>query len=247
VEGGYKNELRIGEDDDLFNFTSANEDGWVSLTTRWNSNWGTSEAGDFFQRGGVDAGKFVGSVTHWQPHWGALTVGGAEGHDNGVIPRSEAFFDYDYGRTISEDKFVRGVELTYAQHWYWYSTARILTLNGESIFYLPKDWRFSFGLTGARSVFDGTGVDWKPSGISRLDFPLARWTTQSLSGNVFYAAGTEDFGEIDQIGSFASQTYGGGLRYQFSPRQDVTGFAYYQHRTQGHTQTSFGFSYGIHF
>jgi tetratricopeptide (TPR) repeat protein len=247
VEGNYKNELRLGQDNDLFNFTDANNDGWVSLTTRWNSRWGTSEAGDFFQRGGTDAGKFVGSVTRWQPHWGALTIGGAEGHDNGVIPRTEAFFDYDHALTISEDKLVRGVELTYGQHWYWYSTARILTFNGMSIFYFPKDWRFSFGLTGARSVFNGTGVDWKPSGLSRLDVPLGRWSSQALSGNVFFAAGTEDFGEIDQIGSFASQTYGGGVKYQFTPRQDVSGFAFYQRRTQDRTQTSFGFSYGIHF
>lgn len=247
VQGGYKNEVRIGQDNDLFNFTSANNDGWVSLTTRWNSHWGTNVAGDFYQRGGVDAGKFVGSVTRWQPHWGALTIGGAAGHDNGVIPRSEAFFDYDHGWTVSEDKLVRGVELTYGQHWYWYSTARIMTLNGTSIFYFPKDWRFSFGLTGARSVFTSTSVDWKPSGMSRLDFPLGHWTTRAISGNIFFAAGTEDFGEIDQIGSFASQTYGGGLRYQFTPRQDVTGIAYEQRRTQGRTQTSFGFSYGIHF
>jgi len=80
-----------------------------------------------------------------------------------------------------------------------------------------------------------------------LDFPVTHWKTRAISGNVFFAAGTEDFGEIDQIGSFASQTYGGGLRYQFTPRQDVTGLAYEQRRTQGRTQTSFGFSYGIHF
>jgi len=98
-----------------------------------------------------------------------------------------------------------------------------------------------------RSSFPGTQVDWKPSGISRLQFPLARWTSRSLSGNVFFAAGTEDFGEIDQIGSFASQTYGGGLRFQFTPRQDLTAYSFYQRRTQDRTQTSFGLSYGIRF
>jgi tetratricopeptide (TPR) repeat protein len=247
VRGSYKNEVRIGQDTDTFNFMGANQDGWASWTTRWNSSWGTSVAGSIYDRGGIDAGKFVGSVTRWQPHWGALTIGGAAGHDNGVIPRSEAFFNYDRGWTVGEEGFFRGVEFTYGQHWYWYSTARILTLSGMSIVYLPKDWRWSFGMTGARGVFTGTGVDWKPSGISRLNFPVAHGTSRDLSGNVFFAAGTEDFGEIDQIGSFASQTYGGGLRFQFTPRQDVSAYSFYQRRTQGRTQTSFGFSYGIHF
>ncbi len=247
VQGSPRNELRIGQDDDLFNFIGPNHDEWMSLVTRWTSHWGTSVAGDFFQRGGVEAGEFVGSVTRWQPHWGALTIGGAEGHDNGVIPRSEAFFNYDRGWTVGEDGLFRGVELTYGQHWYWYQSARILTLTETSIVYLPRDWRWSLGLTGARSNFTGTGVDWKPSGMSRLNFPVAHWTSRAISGNVFFAAGTEDFGEIDEIGSFASQTYGGGLRFQFTPRQDVSAYSFYQRRTQARTQTSVGFSYGIRF
>jgi hypothetical protein len=68
-----------------------------------------------------------------------------------------------------------------------------------------------------------------------------------LSGNVFFAVGTENFAQIDQIGSFASQTYGGGLRFQVTARQDVTGYGSYQKRTQGRTDTAFGVSYGIHF
>ncbi len=247
LRGNSKNELRIGQDDDLFNFTGANRDEWMTLGTRWTSRWATSIGGSFYQRDGADAGKFVGSVTRWQPHWGALTVGGAVGHDKGVIPRSEAFFDYDRGWRVSEEGWFRSIELTYGQHWYWYASARILTLTETTIVYLPREWTWSLGLTGVRSSFPGTQVDWKPSGISRLQFPLARWTSRSLSGNVFFAAGTEDFGEIDQIGSFASQTYGGGLRFQFTPRQDLTAYSFYQRRTQDRTQTSFGLSYGIRF
>jgi len=37
------------------------------------------------------------------------------------------------------------------------------------------------------------------------------------------------------------------LRFQISARQDVTGYAWYQKRTQDRTDTSFGLSYGIHF
>jgi hypothetical protein len=64
---------------------------------------------------------------------------------------------------------------------------------------------------------------------------------------VFFAVGTEDFAQVDQIGSFASQTYGGGLCFRFTTRQDVTAYGAFQQRTQDRAQTSFGFSYGIRF
>jgi hypothetical protein len=83
--------------------------------------------------------------------------------------------------------------------------------------------------------------------MTRLGFPLAKWGEKRLSGNEFFAAGTEDFAQIDQIGRFASQTYGGGLRYQINARQDVTGSASYQKRSQDRTDIGFGLSYGIHF
>jgi tetratricopeptide (TPR) repeat protein len=242
-----KHELRFGQDNDLLNFTGDYHDEWLSEVSQWNSRWTTSVAGDFYQRAGLQAGKFVGSITRRQPTWGALTLGGATGHDNGVIPRSEAFFDLDHGWRISETDFVRGIEFTYEQRWYWYQAARILTINGTTLLYLPRDWTLSLGAIGARSTFSGTSAEWKPSGIGRLGFPLARRSDRQLSGNVFFAAGTEDFAIVDQIGRFASQTYGGGLKFQINGRQDITGFTSYQKRTQNRTDTSFGLSYGIHF
>jgi tetratricopeptide (TPR) repeat protein len=247
LRGDTKHELRIGNDDDLFNFTSGNQGEWVSLVSHWSPHWTTSEAGNFYQIAGTPAGKFVGSVTGTMPHWGALTVGGAAGHDNGVIPESELFFEGDHGWRISESGLVRGVEVTYGQHWYWYSAAHILTLNENTLVYLPKDWLWSLGVTGARSGFPGTGVDWKPSGLSKLAFPIRSWGERRLSGNVFFAVGTEDFALVNEIGSFSSQTYGGGLRFQITARQDVTGYAAFQQRTQDRTDTSFGWSYGIRF
>jgi tetratricopeptide (TPR) repeat protein len=247
LRGETKHELRIGNDDDLFNFTSGNEGEWVSLVSRWSPHWTTSEAGNFYQIAGTPAGKFMGSVTGSMPHWGALTLGGASAHDNTVIPEKEAFFEGDHGWRISEDRAVRGVEVTYGQHWYWYSAARILTLNENTLVYLPKDWLWSLGLTGARSHFPGTGVDWKPSGLSKLAFPIRSWGVRRLSGDVFFAVGTEDFALVNEIGSFSSQTYGGGLRFQLTARQDITGYAGFQQRTQDRTDTSFGWSYGIRF
>lgn len=242
-----KHELRVGQDNDFFNFSSANHDEWTSLASQWTPHWATSVAGSFYQRGGVDAGKFMGSVTRRESRWGALTVGGAIGDDNAVIPKSEAFFDLDHGWKGGETTFVRSVETIYGQHWYWYQSSRILTLTGTAIIYLPREWTLSLGATGARSAFSGSQAEWRPSGITRLGFPLANWGPQRLSGNVFYAAGTEDFGQVDQIGRFSSQTYGGGLRIQLTARQDLTGYASYQRRTQNRTDTSFGLNYGIHF
>jgi tetratricopeptide (TPR) repeat protein len=242
-----KHELRLGQDNDLLSYTSAYRDEWVSVASQWNSHWTASVAGDFYQRSGAEAGKFVGSITRRQPKWGALTVGGAVGHDNAVIPKSEAFFDLDHGWKAGETNFVRAVEFMYAQHWYWYQSSRILALNGGAIVYLPQEWTFSLAATGARSVFSGSSAEWRPSGISKLGFPLARWGDRRLSGNIFFAAGTENFAVVDQIGRFASQTYGGGLKFQIASRQDVTGYAGYQRRTQNRTDTSFGLSYGIHF
>jgi tetratricopeptide (TPR) repeat protein len=242
-----KHELRWGQDSDLLNFTGDYHDEWVSLISQWTSHWGTSVSGDFYQRGGDGAGKFVGSVTRRKPKWGAVTVGAAVGHDNGVIPRSEAFFDLDHGWKASERGFVRSVEFDYTQHWYWYQSARILALNGTTTIYIPQDWTLSIGATGSRSSFSGTGAEWRPSGTARLRFPLGRWSERRLFESVFFAAGTENFAVTDQIGRFASHTYGTELRFQITSRQDLTGYAAYQQRTQDRTDTSFGLSYGIHF
>lgn len=247
VRPGAQHELRIGQDDDLLSYSDGYHDEWMSVVSQWTSHWTTSVAGDFYQRSGAEAGKFVGSITRRQSSWGALTVGGAVGHDNAVIPKSEAFFDLDHGWKTGETGFVRGVEFSYGQHWYWYQSARILSLTGTTLVYLPENWTFTLATTGSRSAFSGTNAEWRPSGMARLGFPLARWGDKSLSGNVLYAAGTENFAIVDQIGSFASQTYGGGLRFQITDRQDLTGFGGYQRRTQNRTDTSFGLSYGIHF
>jgi hypothetical protein len=247
LRGEPKHELRFGEENDTFNFANANHDGWVSLISNWTPHWTTSVSGDFFEISGANAGKFVGSVTGRLPRWGALTVGGATAHDNAVIPRTEAFFDLDHGWKVGETGPLRSVEFVYGQHWYWYATARILAVNGSGILYLPNNWTWSLGITAARSAFSGAGTRWQPSGISRLGFPLAHLYGRSLSGNVLFAVGTEDFAQVDQIGSFSSHTYGGGLRFQFARHQDVTGYVAYQKRTQDRTDTTCGFSYGIHF
>jgi tetratricopeptide (TPR) repeat protein len=247
LRGQPKNEFRGGLETDSLNYTIPNQGQWASLITRWTPLWSTNLGAGFYQRSGIFADKFVGSATLHDPSFAAITVGGAIADDHTVIPKSEAFFDLDRGLTNRDAKLLRGLELQYGQHWYWYQTARILTLNGAAILYLPREWSLTFGATGARSAFSGTGVEWRPSGSTRLGFPLVAWSTARLSGSIFFAAGTENFASSDQIGRFASQTYGGGLRFEYASRFYLAFTYSYQRRTQNRTDSYTGFTYGLRF
>jgi tetratricopeptide (TPR) repeat protein len=243
----YGNEFRVGTETDFLSYTVPNYGQFASLNTSWTPLWSMNLGGAVYERSGVFADKFVGSLTFRAPSFAALTAGGSVANDHAVIPKNEAFFDLDRGRKLSETSILRGLEFDYGQHWYWYQAARILALNGAAILYLPRDWSFALAATGARSAFSGTGAEWRPSGSSKLSFPLATGRAAQLSGNIFFAAGSENFALSDQIGRFASQTYGGGLRFRFAERQDITCAASYQRRTQNRTDTYLGFGYGIHF
>ena len=242
-----KHELRFGQENDLFNFTTANHYEGITLRSAWCPRWTTSFAGSTYRRGGSDAERFAGSITARSKKWGLLTLGGAGGSDSTLIPGKEAFVDLGRVWKVGEANFLKALEVTYEQHWYWYQSARILALSGNTVLYFPRDCSLSLSAIGVRNGFSGTGVDWRPSGLARVGFPLVVGSRNQLSGNVFLASGTEDFARVDQIGAFASQTYGGGLRFNFTGRQDVTGYASYQKRTQARTDKGFGFSYGIHF
>ena len=79
--------------------------------------------------------------------------------------------------------------------------------------------------------------------MAKLGFPLYR----RLSGNMFFAVGSENFALVDQIGSFSAHTYGGGLRCRLNTKQDISGYVARQDRSTSRTQTSFGVSYGFRF
>jgi tetratricopeptide (TPR) repeat protein len=237
-----KHELRIGEDVDFFNYTDAAQTQSVSLNSRWNQRWSTAFGLSTYQRFGQDAVKFLASTAFHVTAQDWITVGSAVANSQSVVPTSEAFFEYGHAFRI-ENRWFKGLESSYQQHWFWYQGAHVLTLNTNQIVYLPREWTWSLNVTGARTGFVGTPVDWAPSGWTKLGFPLQRRVT----GNLFYAVGSENFAQIDQIGRFSAHTFGGGLRYQFAARQDVNGYVARQNRTQGQTDTSFGLSYGIHF
>lgn len=242
-----KHQLLFGTETDLFSFSGPYQQNDVTLLSQWSEHWKTGVGGGFYERGGFQAKKFQASVSGISSSWGALTVGGTAADDYGIIPRNEAFFEYDRGWKLPDGPVIRGVEFVYGQHWYWYSTARVLALAGATIVYLPRDWTWSFALTGARSQFGSGLSQWSPSGSSKLGFPVVPSERHRLDGNIFVASGTENFSQIDQIGSFASHTYGGGFRFQLTKQQDVTSFAAYQLRSKDQRQTTFGVTYGVRF
>jgi Flp pilus assembly protein TadD len=242
-----KQQLIFGTDNDLFSFAGAEQQGFINLISDWTSRWETSVGGSFYRWQGIDAQKLNLAVTGKSTRWGSLTIGGAAARDGGIIPRNEIFFAHDRGWRLAHAGLLRGFETNFEQHWYWYSAARVLTFIGTGTAYFPRDWMWSLRLSGARSEFPGTPTEWRPAGLSKLAFPLKSFESRQITGNIFFATGTEDYAQLNQIGHFSSHTYGGGLRFQMQPSQDIGGFAGYETRTQGLNQISFGLTYGIRF
>lgn len=139
--------------------------------------------------------------------------------------------------------FLRGLDTSYQQRWLWYQNVHVLTVAGTQTWYLPKDWYWRVVVTGARSGFTGRAIEWVPSGSTRLGFPIYH----NLSANLGFALGTENFAQADQIGRFSARIFAGGLRYRFTPKQDISGYIARQDRSQSRTQSSYGLSYGFRF
>jgi len=238
-----RHELRAGLDYDLFSFTGDAQAYTVSLRSQVASRWVTHAALTFFNRFGEKPVRGSGAVTYKASAKDAFTVGAAVARHRGIIARNEVFYDYNRGVRISETAPLRGLEWNFAQRWLWFDGAQIMTLTPAAIFYLPRDWTFTLQTTAARSRFAGTGVEWRPSGLARLTFPVHPRVTL----NSFFAVGTENFSRVDQVGRFSARTWGGGGKWQFTPRQDLACYALYQDRSQRRSQTSFGMSYGFRF
>jgi len=237
-----KHELRVGEDVDVFNYADAGQTQGVSLSSRWNQRWSTLFGVSTYQRFSQDAVKFLANTAFHFTARDWFTVGSAVANSQSVVPTNETFFEYGHAFRI-ENHWIKGLESSYQQHWFWYQGAHVLTLNTSQIVYLPHQWTWSLNVTGARTGFLGTPVAWTPSGWTKIGFPLQRRVT----GDVFFGVGSENFAQIDQIGRFSAHTFGGGLRYQFAALQDINGYVARQNRTQGQIDTSFGLSYGIRF
>ena len=240
--GVSKYELRIGEEADFFNYAEDAQVETVTLTAHLNRTWTTTVGVSPYHLFGENAVKIWAEAAYrfHQNNWVRVLGAGANPQD--VVPESEALIEYGHGFRFS-NAWVKGLESSYQEHSLWYRGAQVVTLNTTQIAYLPKQWMWTLSVSGAHTRFAGGESDWVPSGSARLGFPLCR----SLSGNLLFAVGAENFAQVDQIGRLSARTYGGGLRYRFAESQDVTAFLARQDREYGQKQTSLGLSYGIRF
>jgi tetratricopeptide (TPR) repeat protein len=238
-----RHELRLSGDFDAFDFAEDAQSVTTTLRSQLGSRWTSLLGGNFQHRFGQDVGRFLGSLSVRATRRDTFTAGGVAGRDAGVVSKGEAFFEYSRGIRVSESGAVRGLELGYRQQWLWFRDARVLALAPTALVYLPRDWTWSLSVAAARSRFPGTPAEWRPSGSTRLTFPLHR----GVSGNVFFAVGTENFAQADQVGRFSARTWGGGARWRITRRHDVSAYVFHQNRSQQRREIGFGFSYGFRF
>jgi len=245
LDAARRHELRLGAEFDFFDFARDAAAASAALRLALDSRWTAEFGGDFFQRFGEQAGRLGAAATFRPRRSMSFTAGGAAAASDGrgVIARREAFLAYGHGFRLSESGFLRGLEAGYRQRWLWFRDARVLVAGPSFTLYFPREWSWAVQLAAARSRFPGAPAEWQPSGMTRLNFPLAR----ALSGNVFFGVGAENFARADQLGRFAARTWGGGLRYALSPRHSVSGYYLYQSRSQQRRQSSLGISYAIRF
>jgi len=237
-----RNEITIGGEEDFFNYTANANTQAVSLRTSWNRQWTTVFAINPYHLFGETAVKFVADVTR-QFHggnWVRVEAAGANPQD--VVPEREVLVEYGHGFRFSR-RFVRGWETSYQQHALWYRGAQVLTLNSTQTVYLPKEWSWTVSALGSRTCFAAGACGWVPSGSTKVAFPLMH----SLSGNLLFAVGAENFAQVDQIGRLSARTYGGGLRFRVAENQDINGFFARQDRERGQVESSLGLSYGFRF
>jgi tetratricopeptide (TPR) repeat protein len=247
LEGPPHYELDFTNETDTFNYTNAANAQTIVFVAKPNDRWILTDEADSYQRFGADAQKDLGSVAYRFQGRNWFTVGAGGGNAQGVIPQTEAYFEYDRGFPISETAPLRGIETTYNQHWFWYEGAHVLALTGTTAADMARDFRWTFSFSEARSGFAGTPVAWEPSGYTKLEFPLPHVSAARFLPNVMFAVGSENYAELDQVTAFASRTYGGGFRLGLTQRQFVNFYFGWQERNGGNTEGIYGGSYGIRF
>lgn len=236
-------ELRIGNDTDVFNFTGPANAQSLSLLVTWNHRWRSALTGQTFQRFGSFAQKVGASASYGISPHSYITVGASTANKQDVISRFDE--NVEFGRTLPvRIGLLHGLETVFEQRALWFLASQVTIVRSSAILDLPRDSSWTLTFSDARSQFNGiTSTSWRPSGSSKLTFPVHR----HVDANVLYAVGSENYAAADQIGQFSAHTYGGGLRFHLTPFQDISTYGAFQDRSQGRTQTSIGFNYGIRF
>ena len=237
-----KQTLRIGAEVDFLNYASNTQNQVVSLTSQWNQRWTTLFALNSYQIFGQKAFRLgSGAALRFRKNnWVRIESGISLPQD--VIPVRDALVEYGHGLRLTNRVF-RGLESTYQQHWIWYRGARVLAFDTNQILYLPHEWTWALSITAARTCFPDAKCALEPSGTTKVTFPV----TSNLAGNLFFAVGSENFAEVNQIGRISAHSYGGGIRYHLTVSQDVIASLAIQKRQFGQMQSSVGMTYGIRF
>jgi tetratricopeptide (TPR) repeat protein len=243
IRSAKRHELRIDSQLDSLSYADSASSFHLSVRSKWNSRWATLGSLSQYHRFGESATGATASATlNFGPR-DAITIGGSAANDNGLIPRAAAEFEYNHGFHLSETGPVRGLETIYRQRWLWYRDARLLVISPTTIVYLPKNFSWLFQLSSSRIAASGNAKEWKPSGYTRLSFPLGN----RASGNLLFAKGTENFGYADQIGQHSMRTWGAGASIKIAAGQEILGNAHYQKYSGSRTLKSVGASYALHF
>jgi YaiO family outer membrane protein len=238
-----KFDARIGTDIDHVDETGNGGVFAVYFGTRWNERWNTLAAVAQYQRFGEAATRVAGEATRRFHGGDVLTFAAAIAPDQGIVPVEELQAEYTRRIRLGSRGPVRGLEASWQQRSMWYQDANVQMLTPGFVMYLPKDWIWLVRVSANRVGVAGAGSVWKGSGWTRLTIPLH----PTFDAFVLAAFGTENYGYRDQILGFTAETGGAGVRWRLASGQDLSGYAQYQHRSNGQTQISVGTSYGIRF
>jgi hypothetical protein len=236
-----RHEVRVGGNTDFLSYSGRGGSAGVSLNSRWNDQWRSSEAVTRCYRYGQAATSFEGSATYRFTPNDALTAGVGTAGNQGIVPRAQGQLEYGHGFRLAPGRAVRGIEATFAQRWMRYRDARVASLSPGAILYLPKDWNWMFRLSMNRISINGFQPNWKPAGLTRLTFPLHR----SLTGNLVFAMGTENLGTLDRLLWGSTRAAGGGVRIRLASGQELITFLELRHFSGSQSQTSFGLAYAF--
>ena len=241
-DGLGRQDLRIGEEFDFLSYAGNTQSEVISLSSRWNDRWTTLFALNSYQSFGEKSVRVSGgaALRFHENDWVRFEAGVAPPQD--ITPERDLLLEYGHGFHVST-RLIHGVESSVQQRSLWYRGAQVVTFGTTQIVYLPHEWLWAITITGARTCFLATGCGVVPSGSTKITFPL----THILTGNLLYAAGTENFSQINQIGSISAHSYGGGLNYRLATNQNLVTSLVAQKRPLRQTQMSVGITYGIRF
>jgi hypothetical protein len=236
-----RHEVRVGGNADSLSYSGRGGSAGVSLNSRWNDQWRSSEAVTRYSRYGQAATSFEGSATYRFTPNDALTAGAGTAGNQGIVPRVQGQLEYGHGFRLERGRAVRGIEATFAQRWMRYRDARVVSLSPAAILYLPKEWNWMFRLSMSRILLSGFEPNWKPAGLTRLTFPLRR----SLTGQLVFATGTENLGTVDRLVWGSTRAAGGGVRIRIGAGQELITFLELRHFPGSQSQKSFGLAYAF--